>query len=388
MTAYANFQQYDLMDSEGYGSASSPESNPRVSWPHQEVYPQPPRSRGSSCGSVSSLDSHNHQEYQEIGALNGAFHVSPTGASFNFAEFYEGYYKEGYRNDHQSPMITHGVEPPSGPVRNPKERTKIVFRTNDHHQQRLDEIYQTPLNTSSSTTTTTTTTFTNETFPSKQESGYAPKMEHQHHPTSVVFGSGDRCEFPQKQDTFFIAKAYGVAKSNGHHTGNTENEGPEHLPYGQRPDVLYFGGSCNSMQRKDACASSNHHNHHQTIETDQARYRHHHHHSHHHHHHHPTHPHPRNEPFRTSNDYAEEKDKDSVEKSMKNTVTPGVEVLRRRRLAANARERRRMNSLNDAFDRLRDVVPSLGNDRKLSKFETLQMAQTYISALYELLQRE
>nr|CAD7420643.1 unnamed protein product [Timema poppensis] len=67
---------------------------------------------------------------------------------------------------------------------------------------------------------------------------------------------------------------------------------------------------------------------------------------------------------------------------------PGVEVLRKRRLAANARERRRMNSLNDAFDRLRDVVPSLGNDRKLSKFETLQMAQTYIAALYELLQRD
>ncbi|XP_069704793.1 basic helix-loop-helix transcription factor amos-like [Periplaneta americana] len=70
------------------------------------------------------------------------------------------------------------------------------------------------------------------------------------------------------------------------------------------------------------------------------------------------------------------------------SAAPGVEVMRKRRLAANARERRRMNSLNDAFDRLRDVVPSLGNDRKLSKFETLQMAQTYISALYELLQRD
>ncbi|XP_039277593.1 basic helix-loop-helix transcription factor amos-like isoform X2 [Nilaparvata lugens] len=68
--------------------------------------------------------------------------------------------------------------------------------------------------------------------------------------------------------------------------------------------------------------------------------------------------------------------------------SPTPDVIRRRRLAANARERRRMNSLNDAFDRLRDVVPSLGNDRKLSKFETLQMAQTYISALHELLQRD
>ncbi|XP_055599281.1 basic helix-loop-helix neural transcription factor TAP [Uranotaenia lowii] len=64
------------------------------------------------------------------------------------------------------------------------------------------------------------------------------------------------------------------------------------------------------------------------------------------------------------------------------------EVVRKRRLAANARERRRMNSLNDAFDRLRDVVPSLGNDRKLSKYETLQMAQTYIAALNELLSRK
>ncbi|KAI5635154.1 helix-loop-helix DNA-binding domain-containing protein [Phthorimaea operculella] len=61
-------------------------------------------------------------------------------------------------------------------------------------------------------------------------------------------------------------------------------------------------------------------------------------------------------------------------------------VLRRRRLAANARERRRMQNLNKAFDRLRGHLPSLGADRQLSKYETLQMAQTYIAALYELLQ--
>ncbi|XP_035795000.1 uncharacterized protein LOC118468347 [Anopheles albimanus] len=62
-------------------------------------------------------------------------------------------------------------------------------------------------------------------------------------------------------------------------------------------------------------------------------------------------------------------------------------VLRKRRLAANARERKRMNSLNVAFDRLREIVPTLGPDHKLSKFETLQMAQTYISALSDLLER-
>nr|CEH19752.1 Cs-atonal b [Cupiennius salei] len=67
---------------------------------------------------------------------------------------------------------------------------------------------------------------------------------------------------------------------------------------------------------------------------------------------------------------------------------PPPTVLKKRRLAANARERRRMQSLNLAFDRLRDVVPSIGDDRKLSKYETLQMAQTYITALCELLQRD
>ncbi|XP_037776770.1 transcription factor 21-like [Penaeus monodon] len=61
------------------------------------------------------------------------------------------------------------------------------------------------------------------------------------------------------------------------------------------------------------------------------------------------------------------------------------DVIKRRRLAANARERRRMNGLNDAFDRLREVIPALSGNQKLSKFETLQMAQTYITALAELL---
>ena len=67
---------------------------------------------------------------------------------------------------------------------------------------------------------------------------------------------------------------------------------------------------------------------------------------------------------------------------------PGQEVVKQRRVAANARERRRMLSLNVAFDKLRDVVPAFSSDRKLSKYETLQMAQSYISALQELLTRD
>ncbi|XP_017115456.2 protein lin-32 [Drosophila elegans] len=60
-------------------------------------------------------------------------------------------------------------------------------------------------------------------------------------------------------------------------------------------------------------------------------------------------------------------------------------VKKRRRQAANARERKRMNGLNEAFDRLREVVPAPSIDQKLSKFETLQMAQSYILALCDLL---
>ncbi|XP_056296038.1 transcription factor Atoh1-like [Pseudoliparis swirei] len=59
-----------------------------------------------------------------------------------------------------------------------------------------------------------------------------------------------------------------------------------------------------------------------------------------------------------------------------------------RRVAANARERRRMHGLNKAFDELRSVIPALDNERKLSKYDTLQMAQIYINELAELLTGE
>ncbi|EAT43976.1 AAEL004605-PA [Aedes aegypti] len=70
--------------------------------------------------------------------------------------------------------------------------------------------------------------------------------------------------------------------------------------------------------------------------------------------------------------------------SSRRKVIPPV-IRRKRRLAANARERKRMHALNEAFDRLRQYLPTIGNDRQLSKHETLQMAQSYISALSELL---
>lgn len=73
------------------------------------------------------------------------------------------------------------------------------------------------------------------------------------------------------------------------------------------------------------------------------------------------------------------------ERRKKGSKDVPVVILKQRRLAANARERRRMDSLNVAFDRLRKVVPTIEEDRKLSKYETLQMAQSYINALINLL---
>ena len=66
-------------------------------------------------------------------------------------------------------------------------------------------------------------------------------------------------------------------------------------------------------------------------------------------------------------------------------------AVQERRLLANARERRRMTTLNGAFDQLRAVMPFIasggagGRGRKLSKYDTLQLAQSYISALADLL---
>jgi hypothetical protein len=71
----------------------------------------------------------------------------------------------------------------------------------------------------------------------------------------------------------------------------------------------------------------------------------------------------------------------------KRAPAPIVQIEKTRRIAANARERRRMNGLNTAFDRLRTVLPSsmFQQQRRFSKYETLQMAQSYIAALQSIL---
>jgi len=226
----------------------------------------------------------------------------------------------------------------SNGARNAKEHhAKVIFRMNEQRAVYDEAASRMSLD---------------ESTACKQDSAvYAQKMEH--HPVGVFA----RTDFDQNQEAAFAAKNY--PKSGAYHPRN------EAHPYASRTDVLYLGASY-AMPRNDvglSLANS------QPGKCDQLRY------------------HQRSDNHHVLEYAGQKGSKEATMQKMKNSA-PGIEVLRKRRLAANARERRRMNSLNDAFDRLRDVVPSLGNDRKLSKFETLQMAQTYIAALYELLQRE
>jgi len=55
------------------------------------------------------------------------------------------------------------------------------------------------------------------------------------------------------------------------------------------------------------------------------------------------------------------------------------------RKAANVRERKRMFSLNDAFDRLRKRVPTFTFEKRLSRIETLRLAIGYIGFMTDLL---
>lgn len=58
------------------------------------------------------------------------------------------------------------------------------------------------------------------------------------------------------------------------------------------------------------------------------------------------------------------------------------------RQAANQRERKRMLSINDAFEGLRTHIPTLPYEKRLSKVDTLRLAIGYISFLTELVQTD
>ncbi|XP_058055644.1 heart- and neural crest derivatives-expressed protein 1 [Anopheles bellator] len=62
------------------------------------------------------------------------------------------------------------------------------------------------------------------------------------------------------------------------------------------------------------------------------------------------------------------------------TGPPVVRVVKRRN-TANKKERRRTQSINSAYTSLRDRIPNVPNDTKLSKIKTLRLAISYIAHL-------
>lgn len=65
--------------------------------------------------------------------------------------------------------------------------------------------------------------------------------------------------------------------------------------------------------------------------------------------------------------------------------TPRPRVVKRR-VSANKKERRRTLSINSAFSDLRDCVPFIPPDTKLSKIKTLRLATSYIAYLMDFLE--
>ena len=67
------------------------------------------------------------------------------------------------------------------------------------------------------------------------------------------------------------------------------------------------------------------------------------------------------------------------------TSATSYEELQQQRALANIRERQRTQSLNETFQQLRAIIPTLPSD-KLSKIQTLKLACKYIEFLYQVLQ--
>uniref|UniRef100_A0A6G1SBH9 Heart-and neural crest derivatives-expressed protein 2 n=1 Tax=Aceria tosichella TaxID=561515 RepID=A0A6G1SBH9_9ACAR len=66
------------------------------------------------------------------------------------------------------------------------------------------------------------------------------------------------------------------------------------------------------------------------------------------------------------------------------TVEPRPEPRLMQRVKANKKERRRTQSINQAFDKLRNHIPNVPSDTKLSKIKILRLAISYINHLVSL----
>ncbi|KAI5699933.1 hypothetical protein M8J76_003843 [Diaphorina citri] len=73
-------------------------------------------------------------------------------------------------------------------------------------------------------------------------------------------------------------------------------------------------------------------------------------------------------------------------RSRRRTKCPQQQIIQRQ--AANLRERRRMQSINDAFEGLRAHIPTLPYEKRLSKVDTLKLAIGYIQFLSDLVRHD
>ncbi|XP_078457175.1 uncharacterized protein LOC144722714 [Lampetra planeri] len=118
-----------------------------------------------------------------------------------------------------------------------------------------------------------------------------------------------------------------------------------------------------------------------------------HHHHHHHHHHqqqqqhheqHQHHQHPQQHPQQQHEEALLQQE--GGEPSLLQAAGPYCPPVKRRG-TANRKERRRTLSINSAFAELRDCIPNVPADTKLSKIKTLRLATSYIAYLMEVLAR-
>lgn len=85
--------------------------------------------------------------------------------------------------------------------------------------------------------------------------------------------------------------------------------------------------------------------------------------------------------------YSPDSDSDSIGKQRRRKRRCPQQQVQQRH-AANLRERKRMQSINDAFEGLRTHIPTLPYEKRLSKVDTLRLAIGYIGFLAELVQTD
>lgn len=74
---------------------------------------------------------------------------------------------------------------------------------------------------------------------------------------------------------------------------------------------------------------------------------------------------------------------DNSLKRKRRRKSPNQQIAQRH--AANLRERKRMQSINEAFEGLRKHIPTLPYEKRLSKVDTLRLAIGYIGFLTEMI---